>query len=58
MQWHVSYDTPTMLKMSWIVHLWSLRMTSHSAATFSGIVVMEVHPEHSSLSYDIQQFLK
>jgi hypothetical protein len=57
MPWHALYDTPTMLQTSCIVHLQSLQITSHSTATFSGIVVKEVHPQHSSLSSDIQQFL-
>jgi hypothetical protein len=57
-QWHVPYDSPTMLQTSWIVRRWPSTIASHNFATFSVVVLVEGRPECSSSSTDIRQFFK
>ena len=43
MCWHVPYDSSKMLQKSWIVRLRSSRITSHTFATFSGVMLIKGH---------------
>ena len=48
---------PTMLKISWMIHLWPYRMASQTA-TFPGIRPADDCPELGSISIDILPSLK
>jgi hypothetical protein len=43
--WTVLYDSPTISQTSWIVRLLSARIASQSFATFSGVVLVDGHPD-------------
>jgi hypothetical protein len=51
-------NSPTISQTSWIVHLRSARIASRTFAVFSGVVLVDGHPERSSSSMDICLSLK
>jgi hypothetical protein len=56
--WHDLYDSPTRLQTSWIVHLLSPRITSHTLAVISGVVHVDGRPECVTSSTDSWPSLK
>jgi len=58
MCWTVPYDSPTISQTSWIVCLRSARIASRTFAMFSGVVLVDCHPERSSSSTDVRPSLK
>jgi len=58
MCWTVLYDSPTISQTSWVVCLRSARIASWTFSMFSGAVLVDGHPELSSLSTDVRPSLK
>jgi len=58
MRWTVPYDSPTISQTSWIICLRSARTASWTFAMFSGVVLVDSHPERLSSSTDVHLFLK
>ena len=56
--WTVPYDSPTTSKTLRIVCLQSARTPSQTFATFSGVVLVDSHPECSSSLTDVRPSLK
>lgn len=56
--WHVPYDSLTMLQKFWMLHLPSSMIAVQTVATFSGVMLVEIHSKWGSSSTSVKPSLK